>query len=159
MRWTYAVDIGNFFKGENALFVLIFWVNSYFGPSFSSSLFDFFFWWVSVLLPVCLSFFYLFVVQVMYVTICQSLYSSLNAMCFVLNFLFVLLLPAHILFYFVTCVLKFDFLFFFFCFCELHVTNNKNECSSLNPLPLFQLLILTSLPHEYQMLMANQRTH
>ena len=61
-----------------------------------------------------------------------------------LPFLFYLLCFCRsTLFSFVTCVLQFEF-FFLFCFCEPHVTNNKNEYSSLNPLPLFQLLILTS---------------
>ena len=56
---------------------------------------------------------YFCAIQVMYLTICQLPYPSLNAMSFVLNFLFVLFLPSHILFSFVTCVLKFEF---FLCF-------------------------------------------
>ena len=35
-------------------------------------------------------------------------------------------------------------IFSLFCFYEPHVINNKNECYSLNPLPLLQLLILRS---------------
>jgi len=50
-------------------------------------------------------------------------------------------------------------IFSLFCFCGLYVIKNKNECSNLNPLPLFQLLILTLLLPKYQMLMANQWTH
>ena len=56
--------------------------------------------------------FYLCVLQVMYLTICQPPYTTLNAISFVLKFLFVLFLPTHILFSFVTCVLKFEFFFF-----------------------------------------------
>ena len=90
--------------------------------------FFFFFWWVSDLS----SSFLLFLI-----------FSS-GGSCyqFAFSFLFVMFLPVHT---FLFCHLCFTiWIFSLFCFCEPHVTNNKNEYSSLNPLPLFQLLILTS---------------
>ena len=52
-------------------------------------------------------------------------------------------LPAHVLFSLITCVLNFEF-----CLCYVLVSPTrltiKIECYSLNPLPLFHLLILTS---------------
>ena len=82
-----------------------------FGPFFTSSFFLQVGFGPTANLPFL---FYLCVVPVMYLTICQPPYTSLNAISFVLKFLFVLFLPAHILFSFVTCVLKFEF--FFLCF-------------------------------------------
>ena len=75
----------------------------------------------------------------MYLTDCQPPYSSLNAMSFVLNFLFVL--PAHmILFSLVTCVLKFEF---FLCYVFVSPTRLtiKIEFFNLNLLPLFHLCV------------------
>ena len=59
---------------------------------------------------------------------CQPPSSFLNAISFVLNFLFILFLPAHTLLF---CHLCFKiWIFSLFCFCEPHMTNNKNECSN-----------------------------
>ena len=70
----------------------------------------------------------------------------LNAMSFVLNFLFVL--PAHVILFsefpLVTCVLKFEYFLSYVFVSPTRLTIKiLNRMFSLNPLPLFHLLILS----------------